>query len=169
MAGSGTTAAAHWRMTAGRRRIAVGVDGSPNSLAALRCAIGEARHCHASLDVIYVVRGASDLSARRAGGAILDIALSEVAPCGLDVPSARIIAEGDPARVLVDYSEHCERLLIGGRVNSEQPNLLGGDVVPYCLSHAECPVEVCSDRRVGPRRAVATACADGHERSEEQA
>ena len=43
---------------------------------------------------------------------------------------------------------HAEVLVIGGRIHSEHGNLLGGDVVPYCLAHAACPVIICANQHV---------------------
>jgi hypothetical protein len=57
-----------------------------------------------------------------------------------------------PAETLVKRSVNAERLVIGGRIHSEHGNVLGGDVVPYCLSHAECPIIVCADQHVPQRQ-----------------
>jgi nucleotide-binding universal stress UspA family protein len=57
------------------------------------------------------------------------------------------VIRGDPAKTLVRFSAGAELLVIGGRSHSERGNLLGGDVVHHCLSHADCPVDVCADQR----------------------
>jgi nucleotide-binding universal stress UspA family protein len=68
---------------------------------------------------------------------------------GLHVHDARqLVVCGDPAEVLIQRSADAQVLVIGGRLNSAEGNLLGGDVVPYCLSHAVCPVDVCADQRI---------------------
>lgn len=73
-----------------RNRVVVGVDGTPNSLAALRRAVYQARKRGASLGIVCVIPAGS--------------------------------------------------------------NLLGGDVVPYCLSRARRPVDTCAS--AGPRSAA---------------
>ena len=131
------------------QQVIVGVDGSPNSLAALRRAIVLAAERGTGLEMIYVIPPEIDLSAVGRGYEMLDAATKCAAATGLYVPDARqLVACGDPAQVLVQRSTGAQVLVIGARFNSAEGNLLGGDVVPYCLSHAACPVDVCADQRI---------------------
>jgi nucleotide-binding universal stress UspA family protein len=129
----------------GRRYVVTGVDGTPNSLAALQRAARIARERGAELDAVYVLPPGSDPAQADAGYLMLHMAARCAATDG--VVLRPVVAAGDPAEVLIKRSMHAELLVIGGRCHSEHGNLLGGDVVPYCLSHAGCPVDVCADHR----------------------
>ncbi len=141
------------------RRVVVGVDGSPNSIAALRRAILEARRRHGELDIVYAIAGgpgdaagpAPSPAAVREGHDVLTEATA--AACGghLGVPARQQVEPGVPAKVLVAASEGAELLVIGARAHSESGNLFGGDTVPYCMDHAPCPVDVCADHHATAR------------------
>jgi nucleotide-binding universal stress UspA family protein len=136
-------------------RVVAGVDGSPNSAAALRRAIMEARRRGAELDIVYVLvsgpddaaGGIADPAAVQHGHQVLAKMTSEVCGDGLDVPARQRVEPGVPAKVLVAASEGAQLLVIGARAHSESGNLFGGDTVPYCLNHAPCRVDVCADYR----------------------
>ncbi len=146
-------------------RVVVGVDGSPSSLAALRRAAYQARNRGASLDIVFVIPAAANAAAEASGYEMLDLTVRNAAPHGLDAPADRIVARGEPAEALVRLSAAAELLVIGARMHSEYGNLLGGDVVPYCLGHASCPVDICADQRAragqqaGPAHAAAAPAA----------
>ena len=83
-------------------------------------------------------------------------------PGGSDVPLRYTVECGDPAEILVQRSAGAELLVIGTRCHSRHGHLLGGDVVPYCLGRAACPVDICAGRLTpnrppGRRRAPAAA------------
>jgi nucleotide-binding universal stress UspA family protein len=127
--------------------VVVGVDGSPNSMAALRCGVLRAAERGADLEMIYVIGCDADPAAVSAGYAMLDAAARCVAAAGLCVHNAKpAVACGDPAEVLVKRSVGAQMLIIGGWDHTGHVNLLGGDVVPYCLGRAACPVYVCADQ-----------------------
>jgi nucleotide-binding universal stress UspA family protein len=148
--------------SAGRwRHVVVGVDGSPNSLAALRRAAGQACQRGAGIEIVYVIPAGSEPAAASAGYAMLAMAERCVAPEGFHVPSRRTVDLGDPAEVLAHRSAGAELLVIGGRFHSGHGNLLGGDVVPYCLNHSSCQVDICADQPAQPDEADPSACA-GH-------
>ena len=132
----------------GPRPVIVGVDGSPNSLAALRRAAVQAAERGTALEMIYAIPADTDLSAVGAGYVMLDAAGRCVGATGLCLHTAKhVVACGEPAEVLASRSRGAQLLVIGGRFHSEEGNLLGGDVVPYCLAHAACPVDICADQR----------------------
>lgn len=136
--------------------VVVGVDGSPNSMAALHRAVVRAAERGADLEMIYVIGCDADPSAVSAGYAMLDAAARCVAAAGLCVHNAKpAVACGDPAEILVKRSVGAQLLIIGGWDHSGRGNLLGGDVVPYCLGRAACPVCVCADQRE-PAQPLAT-------------
>jgi nucleotide-binding universal stress UspA family protein len=136
------------------RLVVVGVDGSPNSLAALRRAGHEARERGAGLLLVHVVPAHAHHSAVTRGYRMLEMAVRYEFPDGLAVPLASVVDCGDPAHRLVKRCAHAELLVVGGRIHSEHGNLLGGDVVPYCMRQAPCPLVVCADHRVPSARPV---------------
>lgn len=134
--------------------VIVGVDGSPNSLAALRRAIVQAAERGTSLEMIYAVPSGADPAAICSGYTMLEAAARCVAAAGLCVHHAkRIVACGDPPEILVKRGVGAQLLVIGGWFHAEEGSLLGGDVVPYCLDHATCPVDICADQRTPERPA----------------
>jgi nucleotide-binding universal stress UspA family protein len=138
-------------------RVVVGVDGTPNSLAALRRAARQARDRGSCLDIVYVIPAGANAAAEASGYELLGMSVRHVAPRELDGRADLIVARGEPAEELVRLSAQAELLVIGARIHSEYGNLLGGDVVPYCLSRASCPVDICADQRAHAAQPVAPA------------
>ena len=144
-----------------RGRVVTGVDGTPNSLAALRQAVYQARTRGAGLEIVYVIPAGANEAAEASGYEMLDIALRHVAPEGPGGPVDRVVVRGEPGEVLVRLSADADLLVIGARIHSEYGNLLGGDVAPYCLARASCRVDICADQRAraghqaAPSRSVA--------------
>jgi nucleotide-binding universal stress UspA family protein len=134
-----------------QRRIIVGVDGSPNSLAALQRGAYLARDRGACLDIAYVIPPDARPAEEASGYQMLEASVQVIAPHGLGVPADRVVVRGDPARILVQLSGTAELLVVGGRLRCEHGDLLGGDVLPYCLKHAGCPVAICADQRAQAR------------------
>jgi nucleotide-binding universal stress UspA family protein len=134
-------------------RVVVGVDGSPNSVAALRRAVKQARRLGAVVEVVHVVDGETDPATRGAGrDAALDAGrrliagvMAKTFPEGPQVSVRERVERGEPASVLVKVSEDADRLVIGAREHSGYGNLFGGVTVLGCLDHARCPVDVCAD------------------------
>jgi len=129
----------------GSRRVVAGVDGSPNSIAALHRAVAEARRRLADLDVVLILPGTPDPVAYAAGLESLTRLLAREYPGGLGVPVQRVVEHGDPARVLVRLATGADLLVLGARANSRAGNPLGGDVVPVCLDWASCPLVICAN------------------------
>jgi nucleotide-binding universal stress UspA family protein len=126
-------------------RVVVGVDGSPNSLAALGRAITQARLRDAELDVVRVIPEDADESAAAAARAGLRGLIARLGPDRPDVPVRLRVERGEPAAVLLVVSAGAELLVIGARAHSARGNMFGGDTVPRCLDYAQCHVDVCAD------------------------
>lgn len=136
------------RIIPAQRRVLVGVDGAPNSIAALHRAADEARHRGARLDVIRIIedRRAGRLSPARAAAWLrLRGLVAREIPRAQHVTTVLRVAYGSPPAVLIRAAADAELLVIGAREHSEHGSLLGGDTVPRVLSSSPCEVIVCAD------------------------
>lgn len=136
-----------------RARIVVGVDGSPDSLRALRTAARLAPALDATIDAIAVWEPPIEFgwtypvalrtsdwraeSTRRLEGAV-DQVFGAARPDGL---SLRVVA-GYPAAVLIEASKGAALLIVGTRGHGGFASLLLGSVSVKCVEHATCPVLV---------------------------
>jgi nucleotide-binding universal stress UspA family protein len=130
-----------------QRCVVVGVDGSPNSLAALRRAAAEAKRRGARLDVICVKPNRREkvvFSARIAAWLRLRSLIARELPRAQHITTRLRIAYGSPAGVLIRAAEHAELVVIGARRDSPRGTLLGGDTVPRVLSSSPCNVVICA-------------------------
>jgi nucleotide-binding universal stress UspA family protein len=147
-------------MTQDRQRVVVGLDGSAESMAAVRWAIREARYRHADVHVIAcwyppLVAEASGYEIgflegdKFAAGArqALEAALASVA-ADADVARAEgrsvtgRLLEGAPGPTLVSESKDAAMIVVGRRRRSGLSRLLLGSVSRHVADHAECPVVV---------------------------
>ncbi len=101
---------------ASRGLVVAGVDGSPNSLAALRHAVHAARRRGACVELVYVVSPGASPGAQITGFSKLEMAVRCEFPRGCDVPLRYTVECGDPAGILVKRSANAELLVIGGRL-----------------------------------------------------
>jgi nucleotide-binding universal stress UspA family protein len=134
------------------RRIVVGVDGSPSSMAALRWAVLQAELTGCAVEAVTAWRlpsrygfaavtdGATDFEgdARK----ILADALNEVSSVEPDVVIRSLVVEGHPAEVLVRAACGADMLVVGSRGYGGFTGALLGSVSHYCVHHAPCPVLV---------------------------
>lgn len=150
-------------------RVVVGVDGTPNSLAALRRAVYQARKHGAPLNIVYVIPAGASEAAEASGCEMLEMALRHVTPDATGGLADRIVARGEPGEVLVRLSAQASLLVIGARIHSECGNLLGGDVMPYCLAWASCRVDICADQRAHGGQPAHAAAARGLRRARSDA
>ncbi|MEU0783679.1 universal stress protein [Streptomyces sp. NPDC006173] len=143
------------RPGAGRRRVVVGVSGSPGSLAALHRAAYEARRGGADLLAVlaweppggtYGYRRAvcplplEDLR-QDAGRRLLDALGSAFGPEGPEVSFQAVVVQGATGPALVESAAGEDDLLVvgaGGR--GPLRRALFPSVARYCLAHADCPV-----------------------------
>lgn len=133
-------------------RVVVGVDGSVQSLLALRWAATVASATGGPLDVVmawhqpvycgwdYV--GIDDSNPERDAGTRLDEAVREV--FGEDRPAdlRLVVREGNAAQVLLAASRDATMLVVGSRGRGGFGGLLLGSVSANCAEHATCPVLV---------------------------
>ena len=133
-------------------RIAVGVDGSAGSDAALRWAIDEAIRCDAELMLVHgwiypylgPRTGVSEprddmrLDAMRTLEASA-LKLLELAPA---VRSHSIISEQSPAKAVIDAGKNADLVVVGSRGHGGFASLLLGSVSRTILQHASVPVVV---------------------------
>jgi nucleotide-binding universal stress UspA family protein len=139
-----------------QRCVLVGVDGSPNSIAALHRAAHEANLRRARLDVLRVVSDRRKwlLSPSRVAAWLrLRRLVARTLPRAQHITTRLRIAYGSPAGVLIRAAGGAELLVVGARGHSPHGSLLGGDTVPRVLSAAPCEVVVCADRAPGEQEA----------------
>ncbi|MBG6058115.1 nucleotide-binding universal stress UspA family protein [Cryobacterium sp. MP_M5] len=130
--------------------VVVGVDGSPESIAALRWAVDEARLRHGRVRPItswsYPPRTADvegeyiDDRSERGAERIQAVALDAVPFEGVDVTGH--IVQGPPASVLLDAANGADLLVVGSRGLGGFSGLLLGSVSNQLVHHAPCPVLV---------------------------
>jgi nucleotide-binding universal stress UspA family protein len=134
-------------------RIVVGVDGSPESLAALRWAASEAIARHASLEVVAVWTLGSEVApddgpAGEPIEAALESSAQEMADravAGLgrtELEAKTIVASGTPAAVLIERAEGADMLVVGTRGLGRVREALFGSVGHACAHHARVPVVI---------------------------
>lgn len=143
------------------RRIVVGVDATATSAAAVRWAIGEARLRQASLHLVSAYDPRQGCRAPYAGapgplrpdadnplGRALHAAERQAIQM---LPAAHVsseLADGSPARVLIDRSAGAELLVLGSAYQEGQSEIQAppvmGPVARACLHQAACPVVVVS-------------------------
>jgi len=137
------------------RTIVVGVDGSRESIAALRFAIREAGlhgdrvKAVAAWHVPTAAYGSGFVPAapdpadfERVAGDLLADALAAAAVEGQDVPVEAVVREGEAAHVLLEESEGAAQLVVGCRNLGSLSRLFHHSVSGHCTHDAHCPVTV---------------------------
>lgn len=135
--------------------VLVGVDGSANSVKALRAAIQEAQwrgaEVHAmnawTYPYVYGMEGAGFIvnasTMEEAASAALENAIVEACPIEAQRASIqRFIVGGSPAQSLIAESKNAELLVVGARGHGGFIGLLLGSVSSQVVKHAHCPVLV---------------------------
>lgn len=125
------------------RGIVVGVDGSPESLAALRFACARARLTDEEVTVLHGHQAWWPQSSTRD---VLVARLSDwVRPLREeygDVRIAEVVAEGAASELLLDRSRSASLLVLGNRGRDAFVDLLLGSTSQDALHRAHCPVAV---------------------------
>ncbi|KAA9160216.1 universal stress protein [Amycolatopsis acidicola] len=141
-----------------KRKIVVGVDGSPQSEAALRWALGEAVPERDEVRAV-LVRARDDLlpgtsyaiqpHGRRPVGPApeyADLLHSTVrgALRTMENPpeASETLTDGDPATELVKEAKDADLLVVGSHGSRPIAEILVGSVATRCVRHAHCPVVV---------------------------
>jgi nucleotide-binding universal stress UspA family protein len=142
--------------------IVVGIDGSNESLEALRWALGEARLRGTGLRAVRVWEypfvapsaewtlgtptpqpvAVDPQEVRHLAETQLAQVVSEVEPNGTGVRIEQEVIEGHPANALVEASKGADLLVVGSRGHGGFAGLLLGSVSQACVHHAHCPVVV---------------------------
>lgn len=128
-------------------KVVVGVDGSPNSEAALRWALKDAEKHQGEVTAVFAWQvpfssfpGLYDREAlEKAAKEYLIEKVSAVAPQPA-VPLLTVVAEGDPAESLLAAAQDADVLVLGTRGRSPLVGLLVGSVSQICAAAAPCPV-----------------------------
>lgn len=131
--------------------IVVGVDGSPQSVEALRWAARTAPSFGAAIRVVgawdyppeyagYVPLGSDNFDeiTRKKVDQTVREAFGDGVPAGLSTS----VVFGHPSKVLVRESEDATMLVVGRRGHGGFRGLLLGSVSAACVAHARCPVLV---------------------------
>jgi nucleotide-binding universal stress UspA family protein len=133
-------------------RIVAGVDGSPESVHALRWAVRQAELTGAGLQVVtawqypaffgWAPSDAVSPDYAQLAGRTLDDALHQVFGSGRPGWVRAQAIEGHPAKVLVDTAVGADLLVVGCRGYGGLTDTLLGSVSTYCVHHAPGPVTV---------------------------
>jgi nucleotide-binding universal stress UspA family protein len=140
--------------------IVVGVDGSDESLEALRWAARAARLAGASLRAVSVWDYPTslgweppyplDFDPEGDARSVLDRSIAEVLGDQPDVPVEKVVREGHPAPVLEEEAKGADLLVIGSRGHGGFSGLLLGSVSAHCVHHAPTTVVVVRPRPPQP-------------------
>ena len=153
--------------------VLVGVDGSPESGAALKYAVAEANRRGARLRVVstyfpeYSVHGHTQPLTVSEPAIEVDVEaqtrrMVEEALAGDAQPSVEIVAAAGPAaNVLIDMSGEVDVLVLGHRGRGGFASMLLGSVSLQCVLHAHCPVIVVRPTRVTESAPIAEPVAAG--------
>ena len=153
--------------------VLVGVDGSPESGAALEYAVAEANRRGARLRVVstyfpeYSVHGRTQPLTASETAIEVDVEaqtrrMVEEALAGDAAPSVEIVvAAGPPANVLIDSSGEVDVLVLGHRGRGGFASMLLGSVSLQCVLHAHCPVIVVRPTGVTGSTPIAESVAAG--------
>jgi len=131
-------------------RIVVGVEGSPQSIEALRWALDEAA-AHPKSEVCVVLAWQLPFLSNPAAfnrdelqltyEEFLVKTVSEISPAP-EFPLETLVAMGDTVETLVEAAKGAQLLVLGGRGRSSFAGLMLGSVSQACAARAECPVVV---------------------------
>lgn len=131
--------------------IIVGIDGSPESVAALNWAVEDAKRRNTKVEAIMgfevpwtiIFAGSYTESdyhrdAKAAFQKIVDGIDSDFKEVQVDMK----LVQRKPGLALVEASKHAELLVVGSHGYGFMPGLQLGSVASYCVNRAHCPVLV---------------------------
>jgi nucleotide-binding universal stress UspA family protein len=139
------------------QRIIVGVDGSPESRAALRWAVREAALHSGELDIVTVfdwrvvggriqVGGGYADAAREAAEATVEAAAAEAQELDSNVPVTTRVLVGGAAPTLIELGSDSSMIAVGSRGRGGFNGLLLGSVSQQVATHAPGPVAIVRGR-----------------------
>jgi nucleotide-binding universal stress UspA family protein len=145
-------------MTTERQDVLVGVDGSPESVAALSWAADYGKATGARVRAVMAWHYPAAVGPSAPGRAPASVtaeveaemseklatAINAAAPDAGIVP---VIANGHPAELLVNASADAGLLVVGSRGHGAFTGMLTGSVSLHCVNHAHCPVVVVRPRQ----------------------
>jgi nucleotide-binding universal stress UspA family protein len=147
----------------GVRRIVVGVDGSAESVAALRWACREASLRTAEVHAVLALEASCHQvasyavpSPRHTGGSwgaareVLRGSVNEAASRYPGISVRTDITEGLAARVLLDQAQDADMLVLGRTAHGPDPYRGAGPVIRACLRSAPCPVVIIGVSETAP-------------------
>lgn len=150
--------------------VVVGVDGSPQSVEALRWGARLAPAYGASVKVVGAWENPPEYAnfvhfeddrfdelARERVDRTVREAFGEDVPAGLST----VVEFGRPAKVLMRHGEGAEMLVVGRRGHGGFKGLLMGSTSSACVAHAPCPVLVLPEEAVGAGPAEGSEQTDG--------
>lgn len=151
-----TTASEADRAPSAHRRIVVGIDGSPESCAALEWAVRDAECTGGEIDAVLAydsglawIDVGSEYesaivkhSAAHASEELHEV-LAAMRPDGnWPVTVHPLVVAGQPAEVLVELARDADALVVGSRGRGAFAGLLLGSVSQRCAERSTCPVVV---------------------------
>jgi nucleotide-binding universal stress UspA family protein len=140
----------------GAPRIVAGLDGSVESLAALRWAVRQAGLTGGTVDAVIAWElpvpatgyGWAPLTRAECAEFVeiatktVQEAISKVTGPGGNPRVHPVVRQGRPAQVLLDASADADLLVVGSRGHGLFADMLLGSVSQHCFAHAKCPVVV---------------------------
>lgn len=144
--------------------VVVGVDGTRNSLPAVRTAFEEASQRKVSLIAVHAGSDSSgyDLPAggwervRPTKDALLREALAEISEEFAEVTVEQHVAYDTPVRALLEYAAGAQLLVVGSHGRSGFEGMVLGSVSTALLHLAECPVLIVRSREQAGQAAKAS-------------
>jgi nucleotide-binding universal stress UspA family protein len=147
-----------------RYAVVVGVDGSPESHAALRFALDDAARRGTGVRVVSayvppeywaVSYGLTTLptlddlvrDSARVGQEAVDAAVSDAPELGA-VPTEVVALPGPAAKALIEQARTADLLVVGHRGRGGFKSAVLGSVGMHCVLHATCPVTIVRPERV---------------------
>ena len=131
--------------------VVVGVDGSENSVEAVRWAVDYARAKGLNVRVIsafdipwriFITPTSTDENYADAAKEALDSPMERAFPDGTDLQIKRQVVQGRPELALGAASKNAVVLVIGSHGVGLLPGVTLDSVANYCVNHASCPVVV---------------------------
>jgi len=142
----------------GAATIVVGIDGSSSSKAALAWAARQAKLTGETLHLVttwdyptdygygWVSAWPENIDFASDAAKGLHDTIKEVLGDDAAITLTETVAEGHPAPILIDLTEHAALIVVGSRGHGSFRGMLLGSVSAHVVTHARCPVVVVHER-----------------------